>query len=103
MPHLIGLIAGLNSLFGVRCALIELIDHEEKIGRYVSLDCCYLILHLSLFAAQSEKQSIVIDGDLSDPFWQSIAPGKLVPVEAGASSEMGGEVRAKIARSLSLP
>jgi len=56
-----------------------------------------LTLHLVLFAAQSDKQATVIDGDLSDSFWQKIAGEKLVAVEAGTPSEMGGEVRAKIA------
>ncbi len=43
---------------------------------------------------QTQKQAIVIDGNLNDPFWHDLAAGKLVSVEAQASSNIGGEVRA---------
>ena len=46
---------------------------------------------------QSRVNPVVIDGEPGEGFWNRVAPGKLLPAEAGVPAEAGGEVRAKVA------
>ena len=57
-----------------------------------------VILSYSLVLANAAApQRVIIDGKLTDTFWQQVHSEKLAPTEAGVPSEMGGEVRATIA------
>src|SRR5579872_5172722 len=58
---------------------------------------CLLVLILSSCCTafpQSRVNPVVIDGEPGESFWNRIAPGKLIPTEAGVPAEAGGEVRA---------
>src|SRR5262252_9680589 len=45
----------------------------------------------------AQSKPVVIDGDLSDVFWNRTTPGKLIPTESGTAAVAGGEVRAILA------
>src|SRR5262245_30318950 len=45
----------------------------------------------------AQSKPVVIDGDLSDVFWNGTIPGKLIPTESGTPAVGGGEVRAILA------
>jgi len=48
-------------------------------------------------AAPPQTPRVVIDGQLTDTFWQNLTPAKLVPVEPAVPVDWGGEVRAAMA------
>jgi hypothetical protein len=57
-----------------------------------------VILSYSLVLAKgAASPGVIIDGKLTDTFWQQVRSEKLAPAEAGVASEIGGEVRAVIA------
>ena len=57
-----------------------------------------LILYFcTTVAARSQSSGVLINGEPNEPFWQKLAPMKLVPTEPGVPVDMGGEVRCAIA------
>lgn len=44
--------------------------------------------------AGSDFTSVIIDGELSEPFWQHLSAAKLMPTEVGIPATSGGEVQA---------
>ena len=51
---------------------------------------------VALLAGPPEKAPVIIDGKLTDRFWQGVTPARLVPAEAQVPADLGGEVRAAI-------
>jgi dienelactone hydrolase len=48
-------------------------------------------------AVQPSTSAVVIDGELSDSFWNRLAPGQLSRVGSGVDSGAGGEIRTALA------
>ena len=55
-----------------------------------------LILPVGL-AAESRTSQVLIDGHLTEVFWQQLTPTKLIPAEPGVPTTSGGEVRSATA------
>jgi len=51
---------------------------------------------VALLAGPPEKAPVIIDGKLTDRFWQGVTPARLVPAEAHVPADLGGEVRVAI-------
>jgi dienelactone hydrolase len=65
---------------------------QRWIRALVVLYCCSTLL-----AKSRQSPHVVIDGNPDEPFWQVLAPMKLVPKGAGIPADLGGEMRAAIA------
>src|SRR5689334_8872919 len=55
-----------------------------------------LVIFSLACAHARDTPRVAIDGDLSDKFWPQLHSEKLLAIEKGAVSEIGGEVRAAI-------
>jgi len=73
------------------------------IRRSTRAGCVSLALTLSsvaLLAGPPEKAPVIIDGKLTDRFWQGVTPVRLVPAEAQVPADLGGKARTMARRFL---